>query len=73
MITGSFDFASRDEIKDKLKELGAKISESVGKKTDFVMVGSDPGSKFEKARELGITIIGEKEFREITQNLKLKT
>lgn len=54
VITGSFDFATRDEIKKMVFEKGGKVSSSVSKKTDVVMVGEDPGSKYDKAVELNI-------------------
>ena len=51
-----------DEAKRRLQELGAKVSGSVSKKTDYVIVGEEPGSKADKARELGVTMLDEKEF-----------
>ena len=54
-ITGSFE-QSRDLIKQYLSDLGAKITDSVTKKTTILLVGSDPGSKVNKAQELGINI-----------------
>ncbi len=56
---------TRDKAKEKIRELGGEISESVSKKTDFVVVGKEPGSKAEKAKELGVKTIGEKEFLEM--------
>jgi len=56
---------SRDEAKEKLTALGAKVAGSVSKKTDYVVVGEDPGSKADKARELGVAMLGEKEFRKL--------
>jgi DNA ligase (NAD+) len=53
---------TRDEAKRRLQELGAKIAGSVSKKTDYVIVGEEPGSKADKARELGVTMLDEKEF-----------
>ena len=53
---------SRDEAKEKIESLGGKSVSSVSKKTDFVIVGSDAGSKFQKAIELGVKTISEKEF-----------
>ncbi len=50
----------RDEAKKRLKSLGAKVSESVSKKTSYVVVGVDPGSKADKAKELGVEILDEK-------------
>jgi DNA ligase (NAD+) len=44
---------------------GGKVSGSVSKKTDYVVVGTDPGSKYDKAEELGVTILSEKEFEKL--------
>lgn len=63
VVTGSLKDFSRTEIKDKLEELGAKVSSSVSKKTDYVIVGEDPGSKYNKAVELGVSILSEDEFK----------
>lgn len=62
VLTGALAAMSRDEAKEKLSELGAKVAGSVSKKTDYVVVGEDPGSKADKAKELGVTILSEKEF-----------
>lgn len=62
VITGGLESMSRDEAKEKIRERGGEASESVSKKTDYVVVGSDPGSKYEKAKKLGIKTINEKEF-----------
>jgi DNA ligase (NAD+) len=62
VLTGTLAGMSRDEAKEKLIELGAKVAGSVSAKTDYVVVGDDPGSKATKARELGVTMLGEKEF-----------
>jgi DNA ligase (NAD+) len=59
VITGTLESMSREEAKQKIKEQGGKISESVSSKTDFVVVGTDPGSKYEKAQKLGIKILDE--------------
>ena len=53
---------TRDKSKEKIREFGGEISESVSKNTDYVVVGSTPGSKYEKARKLRVKIINEKEF-----------
>lgn len=63
VVTGSLQSYSRSEIKDKLEALGAKVSGSVSKKTDYVLVGKEPGSKYNKAIELGIKVISEEEFK----------
>jgi DNA ligase (NAD+) len=62
VFTGSLESMSRDEAKDKVRALGADVSESVSKKTTFVVVGADPGSKAEKAKKLGVEILSESEF-----------
>ncbi len=62
VLTGTLAAMSRDEAKEKLRALGAKVAGSVSKNTDCVVVGEDPGSKADKARALGVKTIGEKEF-----------
>lgn len=57
VITGSFESMSRDEISKKIEALGGKVSGSVSKNTDLVIVGAKPGSKLQKAQQLGIEII----------------
>jgi DNA ligase (NAD+) len=53
---------SRDEAKEKLRMLGASVSGSVSKKTDYVVAGEEAGSKLDKAEELGVKVLSEKEF-----------
>lgn len=62
VITGTLSNMSRDEAKDKVELLGGKTSSSVSKKTDVVIVGDNPGSKFDKAKELNIEIWNEAKF-----------
>lgn len=62
VLTGTLDSMSREEAKERIKRLGGRVSSSVSKQTDFVVVGREPGSKYEKAKELGVKIIDEKEF-----------
>lgn len=62
VITGTLNSMSRDEAKQKIKSLGGKVAESVSRKTDYVVVGEDPGSKYEKAKTLGVVILNEREF-----------
>ena len=57
VLTGTLDTMSRDDAKRRLQALGAKVTGSVSKRTDFVVSGSNPGSKLDKARALGITIL----------------
>lgn len=65
VVTGSLEKYSRNEIKDKLASLGANVSSSVSKKTDFVIAGKEPGSKYDKAVELNIKILTEEEIEKI--------
>ena len=58
VITGTLSIP-RDELKQRLQAAGAKVTGSVSKKTDYVVVGEDPGSKYDKALELGIAILDE--------------
>ena len=62
VITGSLSSISREEARGKIEKLGGKWSDTVSKKTDYLVVGDEPGSKLEKARKLGVEIIEEKEF-----------
>lgn len=62
VLTGTLETLTRNETKDIIESLGGKISSSVSKKTDVVIVGSNPGSKYENAKKLNITIWDEKEF-----------
>ncbi len=65
VLTGALETLTREEAKEKIRLLGGEISESVSKKTDFVIVGKEPGLKAEKAKILGIKILNEKQFREM--------
>ncbi len=62
VITGTLEKLGREEAKDTVRMLGGGVSESVSKKTDYVVVGENPGSKAEKARELGVQILSESDF-----------
>jgi DNA ligase (NAD+) len=62
VVTGTLENFTRSEIERTIKDNGAKTSSSVSGKTDFVLAGNNPGSKLKKARQLGVGVIGEKEF-----------
>ena len=65
VLTGALAQLSRDEAAALIKERGGKVSGSVSKKTDYVLVGDEPGSKYDKAKELGITILSEAQFQKM--------
>jgi DNA ligase (NAD+) len=65
VLTGSLASLSRDEAKSKIEALGGRVSASVSRKTDFVVVGSDPGNKLSEATRLGIKVLDEREFTEL--------
>jgi len=67
VLTGSLEAITRDEAKARIRKLGGKTSESVGKETDYVVAGSEPGSKMDKAQKLGVKIIDEKEFLKLIE------
>ncbi len=62
VFTGTLHSMSRDQAKQRVIELGGKISDSVSKNTDYVVVGESPGSKYQKALQLGVKLINEEEF-----------
>jgi DNA ligase (NAD+) len=65
VFTGSMDSMTRPEAKARAEALGAKVVGSVSKKTDYVVVGADAGSKAAKAAELGVTTLSEEDWREL--------
>ncbi|MCL2322881.1 MAG: NAD-dependent DNA ligase LigA, partial [Oscillospiraceae bacterium] len=65
VVTGRLSKYTRSEIKEKLEGLGANVTESVSKKTDYVIFGEDAGSKLEKANKLSVKAISEDEFEEL--------
>src|ERR1700730_13007676 len=65
VFTGSLTNRSREEAGQLVMQHGAKVSGSVSKKTDYVVVGTDPGSKYDKAKELGVSVLSEGEFEKL--------
>jgi DNA ligase (NAD+) len=65
VLTGTLPSMTREEATAKIEALGGHVTGSVSKKTDYVLAGAEPGSKFDKAKELGVKIIDEAEFRKI--------
>ena len=65
VLTGTLESMSREEAKEKIRSLGGEVSESVSKKTSYVVFGSEPGSKYGNAQKLGVKTLNEKEFLEL--------
>src|SRR6266481_732996 len=68
VFTGALANRSREEAAQQVMQHGAKISSSVSKKTDYVVVGADPGSKYDKAKELGVPVLTEAEFEKLLRS-----
>ena len=69
VLTGSLVLYTREEAKEIIESFGGKTSESVSKKTNAVIVGENPGKKYEKAKELNIPILTEKEFKDKIESI----
>lgn len=67
VITGTIEGLPRNDIKEMVEKMGGKVSSAVSKNTDFVIVGESPGSKYDKAIELGIRVIGEEELKSLKE------
>jgi DNA ligase (NAD+) len=65
VVTGTLQNFSRQQAEEAIRQAGAKAASSVSKVTDFVLAGENPGSKLDKAKQLGVKVISEKEFEEM--------
>ena len=68
VLTGTLPHWTRDEAKDRIEAAGGKVAGSVSKKTDYVVAGSEAGSKLDKARELGIPVIDEARLKTLLES-----
>ncbi|MDD4358481.1 MAG: NAD-dependent DNA ligase LigA [Candidatus Pacebacteria bacterium] len=69
VLTGTLKEMTRDDAKEMIRKAGGDISSSVSSRTDYVVVGENPGSKFDKAKKLGVKILNEEEFYEFIESL----
>jgi DNA ligase (NAD+) len=67
VLTGTLAHFTRDEAKKMIEDAGGKVTGSVSKKTDYVVAGADAGSKLDKAREMGVAVIDEKEMEKLAK------
>lgn len=67
VLTGTLESLTRDQAKEKIQTLGGDVTSSVSKETNFVVAGSEPGSKYDKAKKLGVKILDEKKFLEMLE------
>ena len=65
VLTGTLNNYTREQAKKMIEDAGGRVSGSVSKKTDYLVAGSDAGSKRDKAKELGVKVIDEKEMEEL--------
>jgi DNA ligase (NAD+) len=71
VVTGTLPTLSRDDVKEFIESNGGKVTDSVSKKTSYLVLGENPGSKAEKARSLGVKILDESELKKMAEGLSL--
>jgi DNA ligase (NAD+) len=67
VLTGTLTGLTREQARDRIRQLGGNVTSAVSNNTDYVVAGEDPGSKYEKAKKLGVKVIGEEEFFKIVE------
>jgi len=65
VLTGTLENFTRDEAKREIEQLGGRVTGNVTRKTNYLVLGKEPGQKYQKAKEIGIKILGENDFREM--------
>jgi len=65
LFTGALTSFARDEAKDLVEKQGGKAASSISKKIDYVVIGAEPGSKYDEAKRLGLKVITEEEFKRL--------
>jgi len=71
VLTGSLENLTRQEARNKIRELGGEVPTTVSKNTDYLVAGKDPGSKYDKAKKLGVVVLDEKKFLEKLRNARI--
>ena len=67
MVTGTLPTFSREDAKAFIESHGGKVTDSVSKKTSYLVLGENPGSKLDKAQSLGVKVIGEEELKKLVE------
>jgi DNA ligase (NAD+) len=67
VVTGTLPTLTREEVKELIESNGGKVTDNVSKKTSYLVLGEEPGSKYEKAKSLGVKIIGEEELKKLVE------
>jgi DNA ligase (NAD+) len=70
VLTGTLPSLSREEATELIERHGGKVAGSVSKKTSYVVAGTDPGSKLERAGELGVPVLNEKQFKDLIHGVR---